>query len=426
VKTIASPDAKLIVVNRSGNIRVVDDSGKTLQVLPDIPYGAKIGVKEGDAVKNGTRLVEWDPGYLPIISEVAGTVRMSDIVAGMTMREEFDTTNENTERVITEHKEERHPRVMILDGSGTEVAVYALSAGTILSRDLRDGMKVIPGTVIARIPRARTKSKDITGGLPRVDELFEARKPKDAGVLAEIDGTVRIKGTAKGSRKFTIEYLTEKEGEQVVEEKQYSAPLVRHIIVRDGENVKRGDMLTDGTPSPHDILAILGEKEVMEFLVKEVQEVYRLQKVNINDKHIECIVRQMLKKMVVEEVGNTRFLYGQQVDKFEFKEENRLTVEAGGTPAKGRPKLLGLTKASLETDSFISAASFQETTRVLTDAAVRGRFDNLRGLKENVIMGLLIPAGTGLPEYRNIEVMPTDQLETLRGLVAEAAEAAKS
>ena len=396
---IAGPKGSQVVVNRSGGIQIVDAGGNTLQRLPDIPYGATLLVKDGQQVETGHRLVEWDPGFLPVLSEVSGQVELSDIVAGTTMREEMDPANETVERVISEHKEDRHPQVRIRDSKGEEVATYALSAGTILSRSLRDGQKVHQGEVLARIPRARTKSKDITGGLPRVDELFEARKPKDAAVLAEVDGVVRIKGTAKGSRKFSIET---KDGE----ERQYSVPMARHITVRDGEEVRRGDEITDGTPSPHDILAIKGPKAVMEFLVQEVQEVYRLQKVNINDKHIECIVRQMLKKMVVEEVGNTRFLYGQQVDKFEFEEENRLTIEAGGTPAKGRPKLLGLTKASLETDSFISAASFQETTRVLTDAAVRGRFDNLRGLKENVIMGLLIPAGTGLPDYRDIEVVP--------------------
>jgi DNA-directed RNA polymerase subunit beta' len=251
--------------------------------------------------------------------------------------------------------------------------------------------------VLARIPRQRTKSKDITGGLPRIDELFEARKPKDAAVIAEIDGIIRIKGSAKGARKFTI--TADNDTEQL-----YSSPVSRHLVVRDGERVQAGDIITDGTPSPHDVLEVKGEKAVMEFLLGEVQEVYRLQKVNINDKHIESIIRQMLKKIIVEEVGNTRFLYGQQVDRWEFEEENRHTEEKGGTKAKGRAKLLGLTKASLETESFISAASFQETTRVLTDAAVRGRYDFLRGLKENVIMGLLIPAGTGLPAYRNIDI----------------------
>ncbi|MCX7718280.1 MAG: DNA-directed RNA polymerase subunit beta' [Candidatus Sumerlaeaceae bacterium] len=388
-----------LVINRSGLLTVEDEDGVVLQRMPGIPYGARMLVKDGARVKRGERLVEWDPHFTPIMTEHDGIVRFVDIVSGVTMSEEFDIVSEQMQRVISEHKEERHPSLVVVNAKGDELARYALSSGTFLSKDIDDGEKVVAGQVLARIPRARMKSKDITGGLPRVDELFEARKPKDAAVIAEIDGVIHIKGSARGARKFTI--VPDKG-----EERQYSVPISRHLIVRDGERVRAGDVITDGTLSPHDILAIKGEKAVMEFLVSEIQEVYRVQKVTINDKHIECMVRQMLKKVVVEEVGNTRFLYGQQVDKWEFEEENRITIEKGGTPAKGRPKLLGLTKASLETESFISAASFQETTRVLTDAAVRGRYDFLRGLKENVIMGLLIPAGTGLPRYRTIQVQP--------------------
>lgn len=397
LRTVDATDGVHVVVNRQGSIDIVREDGVVLQSLPNIPYGARILVKDGKMTNRGERLVEWDPHFTPILTEVPGSVKFVDIIPGVTMREEFDPETEVTQRSISEHKEERHPSIQILDNKGEVRAQYALSSGTILVRDVEDGRAVKPGQVLARIPRARAKSKDITGGLPRVDELFEARRPKDAAVIAEIDGAIHIKGSAKGARKFTI---TADDGT----EKQYSIPISRHLVVRDGERVTAGDEITDGTPSPHDVLAVKGEKAVMEFLLKEVQEVYRLQKVNINDKHIESIIRQMLKKVIVEEVGNTRFLYGQQVDKWEFEEENRITKELGGTPAKGRPKLLGLTKASLETESFISAASFQETTRVLTDAAVRGRCDYLRGLKENVIMGLLIPAGTGLPNYRYIEV----------------------
>jgi DNA-directed RNA polymerase subunit beta' len=397
LRTVEGRDSRLVAVNRGGSLVVESEDGVVLQTLPNVQYGARCLVKDGAQVKRGDRLVEWDPHFTPILAEMPGVARLVDIVAGVTMKEEFDTTTEVTQRFISEHKEERHPSIQLLDDKGEVLAQYALSSGTILERELEAGSRVAAGQVLARIPRAHTKSKDITGGLPRVDELFEGRKPKDAAVIAEIDGVMHIKGSAKGARKFTI---TADNGE----ERQYSIPISRHLVVPDGERVKAGDIITDGTPSPHDILAIEGEKAVMEFLLGEVQEVYRLQKVNINDKHIECIIRQMLKKVVVEEVGNTRFLYGQQVDKFEFDQENRITVSKGGTPAKGRPKLLGLTKASLETESFISAASFQETTRVLTDAAVRGRYDFLRGLKENVIMGLLIPAGTGLPKYRNIDV----------------------
>jgi DNA-directed RNA polymerase subunit beta' len=406
LRTVSYQDRQ-VVVNRSGSLVVESEDGVVLQTLPNIPYGARVLVKDGAHVKRNDRLVEWDPHFTPILAEVTGKVFLIDIMPGVTMKEEFDSITELTQRIISEHKEERHPSIQVLDNDGNMLAQYALSSGTILMRELETGAKVVAGQVLARIPRARMKSKDITGGLPRIDELFEARKPRDASVIAEIDGVIHIKGSAKGARKFTITADND-------QERQYSIPISRHLIVRDGERVQAGDVITDGTPSPHDVLAVLGEKAVMEFLLAEVQEVYRLQKVNINDKHIECIIRQMLKKVVVEEVGNTRFLYGQQVDKWEFEEENRITVEKGGTPAKGRPKLLGLTKASLETESFISAASFQETTRVLTDAAVRGRCDYLRGLKENVIMGLLIPAGTGLPKYRNIEVRPKG------GVMAEA------
>ncbi len=409
VETITVAGGRLLCINRAGSIHIVDEDGAPLQKFPDIPYGASILVKDGAQVATGKRIVEWDPAHTPILAEVDGTVKFADIVSGVTMRVETDAISDAEFRRISEHKEDRHPTIQILGPAGDIRASYALSAGTILERELREGNKVAAGAVLGRIPRSRAKSKDITGGLPRVDELFEARKPKDAGVIAEIDGNVHLRGSVKGARKVSVigKGLNE-HGKEVEVEKQYSIPPTRQLIVRDGEPVKAGDLFTDGTKSPHDILAIEGSKSVMEFLVKEVQEVYRLQKVNINDKHIECIVRQMLKKVVVEEVGNTRFLYGQQADRFEFDEENRVTESVGGTPAKGRPKLLGLTKASLETESFISAASFQETTRVLTDAAVRGRFDNLRGLKENVIMGLLIPAGTGLPRYRNIDVIPVD------------------
>ncbi|AXA37327.1 DNA-directed RNA polymerase beta' subunit [Candidatus Sumerlaea chitinivorans] len=401
---VETKGGRRIVINRGGMIIIESPDGVPLQRLPNVPYGARLRVVDGQEVKRGERLAEWDPHFTPILTEVSGRVRLVDILLGSTMREEIDPTTGAVSRVISEHREERHPSIQILDDKDNVVAQYALSAGTILERDLADGKKVVAGEMLARIPRAHAKSKDITGGLPRVEELFEARKPKDAAVLADISGVLHIRGSGRGGRKVTI---TGDNGE----ERLYTIPISRHLIVTDGQRVEAGDMITDGTPAPHDILAIKGEKAVMEFLLSEVQEVYRLQKVSINDKHIECIIRQMLKKVVVEEVGNTRFLYGQQVDRAEFEEENRITVEMGGTPAKARPKLLGITKASLETESFISAASFQETARVLADAAVRGRIDHLRGLKENVIMGLLIPAGTGLVKYRNIEVRPVAQAQ---------------
>ncbi len=400
LKVVEKSDGSMIVLNRTGSIRVEDEEGNTIQVLPNIRYGASITKKDGDKVKKGEHFVTWDPHFTPILAEDAGTVRFIDIIPGLTLREDFDPKTNVTHRVITEHKEERHPSVQVIDEDGNVRSNYAMTAGAIMAASVKDGDEVEVGRVLARLPRIQVRSKDITGGLPRIDELFEARKPKDSAFIAEIDGTIQMRGIVKGVRKVAIVA----DNDEVV----YNIPLVRHMTVRDGERVNSGDPITDGSLNPHDILRISGEKAVQEFLLAEVQEVYRLQGVNINDKHIECIVRQMLKKVVVEEVGNTHFLYGQQVDKFEFQQENEKTLAKGGKPAVARPKLLGLTKASLETDSFISAASFQETTRVLTDASVRGRIDTLAGLKENVIMGLLIPAGTGLGYYRNLTVEPVE------------------
>jgi DNA-directed RNA polymerase subunit beta' len=401
LKVVQHEEGHYVVINRTGRIIVEDDDGNELQVLPTIPYGASIHVADGEKVKGGSHFVEWQPHVTPIIAETAGKVKFIDLKPGATLREELDLTTEVKQRIVTDHKEELHPQIQLLDDGGDVVATYALSSGTILSQGLSNGQRVKPGDVLARIPRAKTRSKDITGGLPRVDELFEARKPKDAAVIADIDGVVHLKGIAKGSRKLAI---VADNGDET----SYSVPLGRHLTVRDGERVLAGDLLTDGSVSPHDILRVRGEQEVQSFLLKEVQEVYRLQGVNINDKHIECIIRQMLKKVIISEVGDTNFLFGQQVDRWNFEEENQRVVEKGGQPATAEPKLLGLTKASLETESFISAASFQETTRVLTDAAVRGRTDHLRGLKENVIMGLLIPAGTGLATNRNLQVEPIE------------------
>ena len=264
---------------------------------------------------------------------------------------------------------------------------------------VQDGDEVSPGDILAKIPRETTRTKDITGGLPRVVELFEARKPRETAIISEIDGTVKFGEVAKGQRKI---YVTADNGE----EKEYSVPRGVHINVQEGERMRAGEPLMDGPLNPHDILAVLGEKELQSYLVNEIQEVYRLQGVTISDKHIETIVRQMLRWVKIEEVGDTSFLLEQQVDKFRFREENDRVIANGGRPCVGRPLLLGITKASLSTDSFISAASFQETTRVLTEASINGAIDNLRGLKENVIVGRLIPAGTGMEYYRNIQLSP--------------------
>ena len=403
IRYVETEDGTLVVTNRIGEIHVEEENGPGVQVLPSVPYGAKIKKKEGEIVKEDERFVEWVPHYTPILTDVEGLIRFVDIIHGITMKEEVDPVTGIAQMVITEHREELHPMIQIVGDKDDEViAQFALSAGAVISRDImQEGARVKAGKVLARLPRLKAKTHDITGGLPRVDELFEARKPKDCAFIADIDGTFHFKSISKGSRKVYIKADTG-------EEQSYSIPLLRHVIIREGERVKAGERITDGSISPHDILRVKGEKAVQEFLLSEIQEVYRLQGVKINDKHIESIIRQMLKKVVIEEVGNTRFLFGQQVDKWRFQEENRKTIEKGGEPATAKPKLLGITKASLGTESFISAASFQETTRVLTDAAIRGRRDYLRGLKENVIMGLLIPAGTGVPVYRNIDVEPLD------------------
>jgi len=400
-----------VTINRTGSIVLEDEQGEEAQMLPNIRYGARIFVPDGTKVKKGDRLVEWDPHHTPIIAEQGGRIQFVDIIEGVTVKVEVDPVTNNSYRRITEHREERHPQIQLLDEKGEIVAQYALAADTLLGREIEDGGDVQSGVTLARIPKATFMSRDITGGLPRIDELFEARKPKEAAELAEIEGTVRFKGISKGQRKVVIEAADGKEF-------AHNVPMSRHLIVRDGELVHAGDPLTDGPLSPHDVLAIKGEQAVQEFLLGEVQAVYRLQGVNINDKHIESIIRQMLKKVVIDDVGTTKFLFGQQVDKQEFLSENARVKEKGGQPAVAKPRLLGLTKASLETESFISAASFQETTRVLTDAAVRGRHDRLIGLKENVIMGLLIPAGTGLPRYRKTEVLPQGQIDILKALTS--------
>jgi DNA-directed RNA polymerase subunit beta' len=297
--------------------------------------------------------------------------------------------------VVKEASDEKYQPTLVIRSEKKGLKKYMMPSRAHLM--VRDGAEVSPGDVLAKIPRETTKTKDITGGLPRVVELFEARKPHEPAVIAEIDGVVKYADLVKGQRKIVV--LPERG-----EPKEYLLPRGVHVSVQEAETVKAGEALMDGPRNPHDILAVLGEKELQKYLVDEIQEVYRLQGVNINDKHIEVIVRQMMRWVKVEEVGDTEFLVDEQMDRFKFREENERMTARGGKPATGRPLLLGITKASLATDSFISAASFQETTRVLTEASIRGSVDHLRGLKENVIMGRLIPAGTGLAYYRNFKL----------------------
>jgi len=341
--------------------------------------------------------VEWDPYTYAILTEVGGTVQFKDLVDGVTMKEELDEVTSLSRWVVTESQDEKRQPQIVIKSSDKHKTVKKYLMPERAHLMVQDGDELNPGDVLAKIPRETTKTKDITGGLPRVVELFEARKPRETAVITHIDGVVKYGDIAKGTRKILV---TNENGM----EREYSLPRGVHVNVQEGETVRAGEPLMDGPLNPHDILEVLGEKELQAYLVNEIQEVYRLQGVNINDKHIEVIVRQMMRWIRVEEVGDTDFLLEEQVDKFRFKEENERVIAEDGRPARGEPLLLGITKASLSTDSFISAASFQETTRVLTEASISGKVDYLRGLKENVIMGRLIPAGTGMEHYRNVKL----------------------
>jgi DNA-directed RNA polymerase subunit beta' len=387
-----------IAMNRSGLIAVVDEKGREKE-RHHVVYGARLRVEDGQPVTLGQIMVEWDPYTFSILTETGGTIQFKDLQPGLTIEEQVDEVTGLSQLVVTlpAGDEKHQPTIMVKDSAGRVRKRYLMPSRAHLM--VADGDEVQAGDVLAKIPRETTKTKDITGGLPRVVELFETRKPKDPAVISEIDGVVKYGEIAKGQRKI---YVESEDGKTV---KEYSIPRGIHINVQEGERVRAGEPLIDGPLNPHDLLAVLGEKYTQAYLVNSVQEVYRLQGVNINDKHIETIVRQMMRWVKVEDVGDTTFLLEEQVDKFRFREENDRVIHDGGRPATGRPLLLGITKASLSTDSFISAASFQETTRVLTEAAISGKVDYLRGLKENVIMGRLIPAGTGLERYRNIQLL---------------------
>ncbi len=404
LQTVRNQEGFLVAMNRNGVLAILDEKGREKERYT-IVYGAKLKVNEGDHVKVGATLVEWDPYTFAILTEVSGTVQFKDLLEGVTMHEELDEVTGLSRWVVTDSPDEkRQPTIQIRDEKHKVLRKYLIPSRAHLM--VADGDPVYQGDVLAKIPRETTKTKDITGGLPRVVELFEARKPRETAVITEIDGIVKYGDITKGQRKIMVI------NENGVE-REYALPRGVHVNVQEGEHVRAGEPLMDGPRNPHDILAVLGEKELQAYLVNEIQEVYRLQGVNINDKHIEVIVRQMMRWIKVEDVGDTEFLVDEQVDKFRFQEENERVKKSGGKPASGRPLLLGITKASLSTESFISAASFQETTRVLTEASISGKIDYLRGLKENVIMGRLIPAGTGLEFYRNVELISEEPEATL-------------
>jgi DNA-directed RNA polymerase subunit beta' len=406
VNTVLSRDGSLIVMSRRGEVVIAVPAGQGERERERYPlvYGAKLRKNDNDPVKAGELIAEWDPFTTPIITEVAGTVKFGDIIEGKTMEEKPDERTGARYNVIVESKElDTRPRISIKDETGKTAKVpysdnyarYFLPVGAYIT--VAEGTRVEAGDILAKIPRETTKTKDITGGLPRVAELFEARKPKEFAVISEIDGQVSFGKDTKGKRKVEVT-------PEIGEKREYLIPKGKHIAVHEGDMVKAGEPLMEGSSNPHDILTILGEKALAKYLVDEIQEIYRLQGVRINDKHIEVIVRQMLRRVRIKEVGDTGFLVGDQTEKWRFDEENARVLMKGGEPAIAEPLLLGITKASLSTESFISAASFQETTRVLTEAAINGKVDRLIGLKENVIMGRLIPAGTGLPQYNRIEL----------------------
>jgi DNA-directed RNA polymerase subunit beta' len=424
IKTVENADKKLVAVSRSGELSVIDEHGRERERYK-VPYGAIISVRDEEAVVAGDVTANWDPHTHPIVTEVAGRVKFHEFTDGVTVNEQVDDITGLTSLVVTDPKQrgsigkDLRPMISLVDKkgkdlflAGTEIpAHYFLQAGSIVQ--MQDTQDVKVGDVLARIPQESSKTRDITGGLPRVADLFEARKPKEPSILAEVSGIISFGKDTKGKQRLVI---TMDDGETYEE----LIPKWRHVIVFDGERVEKGETVVDGEPNPHDILRLLGVEALDEYLVKEIQDVYRLQGVKINDKHIEVIVRQMLRKAEIQDSGDSRLLRGEQLDVFRIMEENAAVEKDGGRPAEYQRILLGITKASLATESFISAASFQETTRVLTEAAVRGTTDHLRGLKENVIVGRLIPAGTGMAYHSSRKRQPDEEPEIDLAALASA------
>ena len=426
---LTNANGEQIVVGRNMSIAIIDEAGGE-RAVHKVGYGAKIHVKEGQAVKRGTKLFEWDPYTLPIIAEKAGLAKFVDLISGISVREETDEATGMTQKIVSDWRSapkgnELKPEIIVMDPATGEPVradngnpiTYPMSVDAILS--VEDQQEVRPGDVVARIPREGAKTKDITGGLPRVAELFEARRPKDHAIIAETDGYVRFGKDYKNKRRITVEPVDE-----TLQAIEYMIPKGKHIPVQEGDFVQKGDYIMDGNPAPHDILRIMGVEALANYMIDEVQDVYRLQGVKINDKHIEVIVRQMLQKLEILDSGDTTLLKGEQVERIELDEENAKARARGLREAKAEPVLLGITKASLQTRSFISAASFQETTRVLTEASVQGKRDKLVGLKENVIVGRLIPAGTGGATSRVKKIASDRDQHVIDARRSEAEEAA--
>jgi len=415
LRLVALEDGNHIVLNKNGSVSILGEDGRELENHV-VVIGAVISAADGAHVKKGETFVQWDPYNVPILSEKAGRVKFHDIIEGVTMKQEVDETTQQEAMVVIEHKEDLHPQISITDDKHEVIATYAIPSGAHIV--VQEDDRIVAGSLLAKTPRRQAKTKDITGGLPRVAELFEARRPKDASEISKIDGIVDFGASVRGKRCIVI-----KDAQTQLEE-EHLIPIGKHVIVFKGDFVKKGQQLTEGPMDPHEILDVCGPQELQEHLVNEVQEVYRLQGVTINDKHIEIIVRQMLRKIRITEPGDTQYLWGEQIDKLEFEAENERVDKMGGKPAEAQPVLLGITKASLETESFLSAASFQDTTRVLTEAATRAKVDYLRGFKENVIMGHIIPAGTGFDLHRKTRIKPLveiveEESEPVEALIAE-------
>jgi DNA-directed RNA polymerase subunit beta' len=395
---VKNPQGKNVAINANGEILLIDSKGRQID-KHTIVLGAEVLVKENDSVVAHQILTKWDPHMIPILTEMSGRIRFEDIVIGKTMRQESDASTGVKRKVIMEHKGDLHPQVIIEDETGKILGLYPIPEKAHI--EVEEGDKVTAGTLLAKTPREISRTEDITGGLPRVAEIVEARKPKDPAVMSEIDGIVEVGEKRRGKRTILVKSETGMEIEHLV-------PRGKHLRVHRGDRIKAGSPLVEGPLILQDILRISGEEELETYMLKEVQNVYRSQNVPIDDKHIEIIIAQMLRKVKVDDVGDTSFLPGQVIDKFRFKEENKKIIEKGGKPATAKPMLLGITKASIQSDSFISAASFQETTKVLTRAALEGKTDGLVGLKENVILGHLVPAGTGYKSYYSLTAMPTE------------------
>ena len=415
LRTVRNDEGNSVVLNKNGSIQIVDENGVEIDTY-NLQMGTVLLAEDGAAIKPGQRVAMWDPHSVPIMAEKHGAVSFQDFVDDVSVRTDVDPETGMSTLVVLDTKEDLHPQIIVTDPETREIlGFYHIPAGAVVMA--KEGARVSPGMMIAKTPRKEAKTRDITGGLPRVAELFEARQPKDAAEISRIEGVVDFGEHTRGKRCLIVR------DEVTGHVEEHLFPMGKQVVVFKGDRVKKGQQLTEGPVVPQEILDICGPQELQRYLVNEVQQVYRLQGVEINDKHIEIIVRQMLRKVRITNPGDTDFLWGEQVTRQKFLEVNEEIVAEGKRPAEAQPALLGITKASLETDSFISAASFQDTTRVLTDAAAMGRVDELRGFKENVILGHLIPGGTGFPLHRHIKLVPLAEPiseEEMAALQAEA------